>query len=178
MNAGSDLITNYRFELVEDHHHHGSGRYGVRIVLPVDISPAFPFLNTLLEDSQYDHGNGILIGVNNQQRYAFRPHEIQAGVVSEPSEAPPIIEKAIELVNRAWREQQDITPSFRERKLPAIYEIYKLLPGTNCKECGYLTCLACAADIRNGIISPDKCSLLSRPEYRTNKEQIHSLFPT
>jgi len=29
------LITDYQFELVEDHHAPGSGRYGVRVSLPV-----------------------------------------------------------------------------------------------------------------------------------------------
>jgi len=172
------LITDYRFELIEDHHSPGSGRYGVRVILPIDISASFPYLNTVLDDALYDHENSILIGTNNCRRYAFRPHEIQAGMVKDPSEAPTIANAVIELVNRIWKECEHITPSFRERKLPTVYDIYKLLPGTNCKECGYPTCLACAADIRNGVISLERCPLLSKPEYTQNREQIRTLFST
>jgi ArsR family metal-binding transcriptional regulator len=170
------LITDYRFELVEDHHSPGSGRYGVRVILPADISVSFAYLNTVLDDTLYDRENSILIGINNHRRYAFRPHEIHVGMVADPSEAPSIVDEVVELVNRVWKERECITPSLRERKLPTVYDIYKLLPGTNCKECGYPTCLACAADIRNGVISLEGCPLLSKPEYTQNREQIRNLF--
>jgi len=170
------LITDYRFELVEDHHSPGSGRYGVRVILPADISPSFVYLNTILDDTLYDHDNSILIGTSNRRRYAFRPHKIEVGMVKDPSEAPKIVDEIIELVNRVWKEREHITPSLSERKLPAVYDIYRLLPGTNCKECGYPTCLACAADIRNGVISLEGCPLLSKPEYKQNRERIRNLF--
>jgi ArsR family metal-binding transcriptional regulator len=176
VSSPNKLITDYRFELVEDHHSPGSGRYGVRVILPADISPSFAYLNTVLDDTLYDHENSILIGTNNRRRYAFRPHEIQAGMVTDTSEASSIVDEVVELVNQVWKEREHITPSLRERKLPAIYDIYKLLPGTNCKECGYPTCLACAADIRNGVISLDGCPLLSKPEYQQNRERIRNLF--
>jgi ArsR family metal-binding transcriptional regulator len=170
------LINDYSFELVEDHHSHGSGRYGARVILPVDISAAFPYLNTRLEDTIYDHENAILIGGYNRRRYAFRPHEIQLGMVADPSEAPTIAAEAVAIVNRVWSERESITPSFRERALPTVYDIYKLLPKTNCRECGYATCLACAADIRNGVVPPERCPLLLKPEYAANREQIRILF--
>jgi len=178
VSTSNKLITDYRFELVEDHHSPGSGRYGVRVILPIDISASFPYLNTVLDDALYDHENSILIGVNNRRRYAFRPHEIQVGMVTDPSETSSIVDEVVGLVNRVWEEHERITPSFRGRKLPTVYDIYKLLPGTNCKECGYPTCLACAADIRNGVISLERCPLLSKPEYTQNREQIHTLFST
>jgi ArsR family metal-binding transcriptional regulator len=176
VSSSNKLITDYRFELVEDHHSPGSGRYGVRVILPADISASFPYLNAVLDDTIYDRENSILIGTNNRWRYAFRPHEIQVGMVVDSSEAPPIVNEVVELVNRVWEESENITPSLRERKLPTVYDIYKLLPGTNCKECGYPTCLACAADIRNGVVPLDRCPLLSKPEYTKNREQILTLF--
>ena len=176
MSTSNKLITDYRFELVEDHHSPGSGRFGVRVILPVDISASFPYLNTMLDDTLYDHENSILIGINNRRRYALRPHEIQAGMVADPSEALSIADEAVELVNRVWEKHKRITPSFSERKLPAIYDIYKLLPGTNCRECGYTTCLACAADIRNGVISLERCPVLLKPEYTQKRKQICTLF--
>jgi ArsR family metal-binding transcriptional regulator len=172
MDFPDKLITAYNFELVEDHHSPGSGRYGVKVTLPIDISAVFPYLNSVLDDSRYDHENHILIGTNSKHRYAFRPHEIQAGIVANLSEASSAAEVVVELVNRIWHEREHITPSLRERKLPAVYDIYRLLPRTNCKKCGYMTCLACAADISNGVISPDKCSLLLKPEYSQKRLQI------
>ena len=176
MSRPDKLVTDYRFELIEDHHSPGSGRYGVRVIIPADISISFPYLNAVLNDTLYDHENSILIGTSNRRRYAFRPHEIQAGMAKDPAEAPKIADEVIDLVNQVWDGHEHITPSLRERELPTIYEIYKLLPGTNCKECGHPTCLACAASIRNGEIPLDGCPLLSKPEYNQNRERIHSLF--
>ena len=176
MTDSNKLINDYRFELIEDHHSIGSGRYGGRILLTADISDSFPYLNTLLDDTVYDRDNRILIGMYNHRRYAFRPHEIQLGMIEDTSKASSIVDEVIELVNRGWSERKNITPSYRERQLPTIYDVYKLLPGTNCKKCGYPTCLACASDIRNGVISIECCPLLLEPEYVHNREQIRNLF--
>jgi ArsR family metal-binding transcriptional regulator len=176
--SNTRLITDYRFELVEDHHSAGSGRYGVRVLVPTDISACFPYLNAVLNDPLYDHENGILIGGKDRRRYAFRPHEIQAGMVSDASEAPPIVEEVVKLVNEVWEKRSEIIPTTRERRLPTVFSVYQLLPRTNCRECGYPTCLACAADIRNGVISLEKCPLLSKPEYAKNRGQLIALFST
>ena len=170
------MITDYRFELVENPHSFGSGHYGVRVILPGDISAAFPYLNTVLDDTWYDHENQVLIGTGNNQRCAFRPHEIQVSVIPDPSNVSRIADEVVDIVNRAWEERDHITPSFSKRKLPATYDIFKFLPLTNCRKCGYPSCLAFAADVRSGAILLEKCPLLSQPECAGNREQIVALF--
>ena len=39
-------------------------------------------------------------------------------------------------------------------------EIYKLLPRTNCKKCGFQTCLAFAMQLAKKTVSLDKCPLV------------------
>jgi len=41
-------------------------------------------------------------------------------------------------------------------------DIYKLLPKTNCKECGFATCLAFAMQLAKKAVSIDKCPYLSK----------------
>lgn len=166
------LITDYQHELEEDHHSFGSGRYGLKVMLPVDISPVFPYLNAVLDDPVYDHENAILIGASNGKRYAFRPHEIRLGMVHDPLNVAPAIEEVIALVNKLWRERGSIEPRYAERKIPPVFELYRMLPGTNCKKCGCQTCLAFAADLRTGAATPEQCPGLSEPEYRENREKL------
>lgn len=170
------LITDLKFELVEDHHSHGSGRYGIRVMLPDDISAVFPYLNTVLENTWYDHENRILIGTGNKQRCAFRPHEIQVGVIADPSRASHVVAEVVDLVNRVWEQRDHITPSFSRSRLPEVYDIFKLLPRTNCKRCGYPSCLAFAADLRKDADLMDRCPPLSQAEGGINREQIAALF--
>jgi ArsR family metal-binding transcriptional regulator len=170
------LIPDYQFELVEDHHHPGSGNYSVRVLLKADISAAFPYLNAVLDDPWYDHANHVLIGSRNKIRYAFRPYEIHVAVLADRSNVTDISREAVNFVNQTWEERNQITPRLRERKLPPVYEIYKLLPRTNCGKCGYLTCLAFAAALRAGEVKLEQCPLLLQPEYAHNREQIIALF--
>jgi len=76
---------------VGDCHSSGGGLCGVRVILPTDISPSFAYLNTVLDDTLDDHENSILIGTNKRQRYAFRPHEIQVGMLTDPPDASLIV---------------------------------------------------------------------------------------
>lgn len=46
-------------------------------------------------------------------------------------------------------------------------DIYKLLPKTNCRECGFATCLAFAMQIAKKAVSLDKCPYLSEESKRT-----------
>jgi len=46
-------------------------------------------------------------------------------------------------------------------------DIYKLLPKTNCKECGFATCLAFAMQLAKKAVSIDKCPYLSEEARRT-----------
>lgn len=178
MMISNKLINEYKFELVEDHHHPGSGHYSVRVKLLDDIGGVFPYLNTLLDDTWYDYKNRILIGSRDKIRYAFRPHEIHVAILADRSNAEGIAREAVNFVNKAWEDHDRIVPSLIERKRPPVYEIYKFLPQTNCKKCGYPTCLAFAAALRNDEVKLEQCPLLLEPKYSRNKQHIISLFST
>jgi 4Fe-4S ferredoxin len=57
-----------------------------------------------------------------------------------------------------------------------VIDIYQLLPKTNCRQCGYLTCLAFAAELRTdpGLLA--QCPLLLQPEYSDKVEMLRGLF--
>lgn len=172
----NELITNYDYELAEPGCAPGSGRYGVRIMLHRDISPVFPYLNAVLQDTVYDKENAVLIGWEGRQMYAFRALEIRAGGVEDTAQAPEAVRQTVELVNRIWRDRAAITPSYKERKLPTVIDIYGNLPKTNCRECGYATCLAFAAEVRAGNCSVEQCPPLLQPANASKKDAIKKLF--
>ncbi len=174
-NSMAKLISNYKYELIEDHHSFGSGRYSLVVILPDDISAVFPYLNSVLDDTRYYPEDKILIGMSNKQGYAFRPHEIRIAVLVDAASASCIAGEAVELVNRVWEDRDHIIPSVRERKLPAAFDIYRLLPKSNCKKCGS-TCLAFAAKLRSSQARLEQCPLLSQPEHADSRERIVALF--
>ena len=170
------LINNYHYELFEDHHHPGSGHYEVVVIPDDNISSILPYLNAVLEDTNYDDMNKVLIGGMNHQRYAFRPREIRAGVVTNPADASKAARDVIDLVNKVWENREGIVPSLKERKIPPTFEIYKVLPRKNCRQCGCATCLAFAGKLRNGELQLDSCPLIMQPEYVETRKKIEELF--
>ena len=170
------MITGYEYQLVEPPCMPGATRYSVLVILSGDISAVFPYLNALLDDTLYDHENRILIGAENGRKYAFRPNEIIVAGVVDQSQARQIASEAVDRVNGVWQERDNITPRFTERKLPTVIDIYNLLPKTNCKQCGYSTCLAYAADLRNGIAQLEPCLPLLQSEYTENKDRLLKLL--
>jgi ArsR family metal-binding transcriptional regulator len=157
----ASLITDYQFELADDPHARGNLNFAIVVTFPVDISAAMPYLNASLQDTVYDHANAILIGTSGKVRYAFRRHEIRLGLEGEPSHAKSMAANAVALVNRSWDERDCITPSTRERKSPATFDIFRSLPRTNCKKCGCNTCLAFAEELRTGRKSVLLCPSLA-----------------
>ena len=151
------LITDHEVRLVEPGCAPGSARYGLLIDVPNDISPVFPYLNAILENVSYDHENRILIWRERHQAYALRSNEIRVAPGEEPLDARLLASEIIERINRVWEERHNITPRFTEKRPPAIIDIYKLLPKTNCRKCGYPTCLAFAAALRSDEARLEQC---------------------
>ncbi len=172
------LIEDYDIQLIEPGCAPGTGRRGALVSLPNDISAVFPYLNAVLADAQYDHQNQVLIWAEECQQYAFRPREIRVAHVEDAAEAQKIVSQLVEKVNKVWQERETITPRFTERKLASVIDIFRLLPQTNCRQCGYLTCLAYAADLRKSRARLEWCLPLSPPEYDENRKRILSLLTT
>ena len=171
------LIERYDFQLVEPGCAPGSARYGILINTPNDISPVFPYLNAIWENAWYDHDNEILILRGRDQTLAFRAHEIRvAAGTSDPAEASQTASEVVARVNRAWQERQNITPRFTTRKQPAVIDIFKLLPKTNCKKCGYLTCLAYANALRIGEVQLEQCTSLSQAQFADNRQKVLAIL--
>ena len=166
------LIEDYEVQLVEPGCTPGVARWGAQVCLSDDISAVFPYLNAVLDNARYDHENKILIWGDRGQKYALRPNEIRVAQVQDPLHAQQVVSEVVDRVNRVWQERDSITPNFTERKLPAVLDIFKLLPGTNCKQCGNTTCMAYAAALRQGEAEVEQCPPLSQPEYAENREQL------
>lgn len=171
-----DLITHYEYEIAEAPCAPGSGRYGLQIRLSEDISPVFPYLNSILEDTYYDHENKVLIGRDRYRQYAFRETDIRVAGINEVAEVPEIARATVALVNRIWQERANIKSSYTERKLPTAIDIYRHLPKTNCRQCGYTTCLVFASELRIAKCMLERCSPLFLPGNSQNLQDIRKLF--
>ena len=166
------LISSYHVELIEPPCHPGAAAWSVKAGFQDDIIQVLPYLNSELKEADYNAGSKVLIWDSKGEKCAFRPCEIVAAPVETREEGKKIIDELINMVNLVWERRENIEPDFKQKKIPTLMDIYKLLPKTNCKECGYPTCMAYAADVRTGIANASQCPDLSG----TKKDSVSALF--
>ena len=78
-------------------------------------------------------------------------------------------------INEAWEKREEIEPSFEAQAVPQMMEILRLLPRTNCGECGEPTCSVFALRAAEGIKGPDNCPKLD-PENKARLEAYLGQF--
>lgn len=129
--------------------------------LDEDVGEALPYLSAALGGDTY---------INNPPSITFKVHgkliTVHAGKIAinalrDEQEAQNILEWLKKEINEAWENREQITPKYDGITKPHILEIYKLLPKTNCRECGQPSCMVFASQAADGIKDPEDCSPMS-----------------
>ncbi len=134
------LIEKYDLEVFTPPCEPGAERYAARARLNVDISGVLPYLNATLRGAVYHPNANALTWKKGGHNIAFHAYEIATSNVEDRVAAVKEVKGLIELVNRTWERRAEITPDTQARQRPTPMAVYKLLPGTNCKQCGDPTC--------------------------------------
>ena len=68
-----------------------------------------------------------------------------------------ILQVVVHLVNETWDRRAEIEPDFKTRQRPAAMALFRLLPQTNCRQCGQPTCFTYALQLAASQISLESC---------------------
>jgi ArsR family metal-binding transcriptional regulator len=77
-------------------------------------------------------------------------------------------------INDIFKRRATITPRHVSQAGLKIMEILKLLPMSNCKACGYATCMAYAAALREGEIRLEDCPPLYEDKSREKQAELQA----
>ena len=94
----------------------------------------------------------------------------------DEDDAHQIISWIKEKINYCYNNRDSIEPSYDRRQKLSALDIYKLLPGTNCKKCGELTCIAFAAKLSGEDISIQKCEELFSGNFTEKRTELLQLL--
>jgi ArsR family metal-binding transcriptional regulator len=166
------LIDRYDLEMCPPACVPGSATWSARAVLDGDIEAVLPYLNARLGGADYDHAARVLVWKDHGHSFAFRSREIKAAPALDREEAKALIDRAVVLANQAWREREHIEPRHERRSRPNLMQVYRLLPHTNCGHCGCATCMAFAAEVREGERGLALCAALDEPEHAENRRVL------
>jgi ArsR family metal-binding transcriptional regulator len=126
-----------------------------------DISEVLPYLNALLGGTEYFRDPPEVMFRHYGKIIKVGAREIAINALEDEDEADRILKWLKDQINEAWEKHESITPQYEGRKKPKLIEILKLLPKTNCKKCGRLTCMVFAAQVAEGGFGPEHCPDLS-----------------
>ena len=123
-----------------------------------DISPVFPYLNAELGGWDYDRDNQVLmLKLSAGKGFTLQRHEIAIKGARDIEEAHAMLAWIKGQINQVYERREEITPRYTGQAGLKVMDILRLLPMTNCKACGYATCMAYAAALREGEISLKDC---------------------
>ncbi len=170
------LIKNYEVTLFEPPCLPGSPRWSSIVKIDADLSDLLPYLNGYLKKRFYDPNTHAIVFKMNGHGVAVRPREIRIGNLVDKDEGEKVAKEVIDFINEIHEKRDEITPDNTRKEPPKAIEIFKLLPKTNCKKCGQLTCMAFASALAKGDVDIDDCPELFEEKYRGNREKIEALF--
>ena len=125
--------------------------------LDQDVGKAIPFLNAVLGGFTYQKDPPSVTFKAHGKLITVHAKKIAVNALKDEDEAVRIIEWLKREINSAWENRKNIEPLYEAAPQPKVIEILKLLPKTNCKECGQPTCMVFAAQAAEGAKGPDDC---------------------
>jgi ArsR family metal-binding transcriptional regulator len=129
--------------------------------LDQDVSEALPYLNAVLGGFEYLKEPPAVIFRSRGRLITVHAREIAVNALKDEEEADKILEWLKREINQAWEKRADITPSTEGAPRPLVLEILKLLPRTNCRQCGEPTCMVFAARATEGVKGASDCPPLT-----------------
>lgn len=170
------LIEGYDLEVFTPPCEPGAERFSAIARLAVDIREVLPYLNATLKGAVYSPEANALTWARGGRRIAYSANQIAVSNLEDRDEAERVLKSEIERINRTWQERDEITPSTHVRKRPTLLVVYKLLPQTNCKQCGEPTCYVFAAKLAAGQCQLDSCPVLVEPANATQLAALQELL--
>lgn len=140
--------------------------------LDQDISEVLPYLNAALGGFEYLKDPPAVIFRTHRKLITVHPREIAINALRDEEEADKILEWMKREINETWENRDKITPRYEGVPKPKVFEILKLLPKTNCRECGFPTCMVFAVKVAKGAKGPEDCPALEGEQREKLREYM------
>ena len=150
----------------------------IRVIADVsgEIHEVFPYLNAILKGCIYNHPANTLTIKKDGKMFTLHAHHITLAKIEDEKEAEEILSWLRNLINETYEKRGQIEPNYSMAAELKALDIYRLLPGTSCKKCGELTCLAFAVKLVGRDIEITKCDPLFSDKYQEKRNVLVELL--
>jgi len=140
-----------------------------------DAAEALPYLNAELKQASYTAKLPVLTFMEGHRMISLFRDRVAIAKADDIVDAWASLERLRRTVNKVWARRDEIEPSFEARRRPPALEIYKRLPGTNCRECGEASCTAFAWAVWRGDADPRDCLPVFEGDFGDLREALLSI---
>lgn len=137
-----------------------------------DVSKVLPYLNTVLGAFVYTNDPPSLMLKNYGKLITIHARKIAVNALKDPEEAEKIVAWIQREINETWEKRLDIEPCSESEKRPVLLEVLKLLPRTNCQECGEKTCMVFASRAVEGSVGQGDCPRITSEDKEKLKDYL------
>ena len=128
-----------------------------------DISQLFPYINAVAKSASLLEKPPFIRFVLDRFSCGLYPdHGVAASFITS-QEALGFLDRLIDFLNDICERRDSLKPNYKKWNPVPVLQIFRLLPQTNCRSCGYPSCLAFAAALSTQKTSPERCPGFSRP---------------
>lgn len=163
------LLESYRVEIFNSECNPGAMAVHCFAHLDQDVGKALPYLNTILGGFEYIQDPPSVTFKAHGKLITVHGRKIAVNALKDEAEARKIVEWLKREINEAWEKRAEIEPSTKSTPRPQVIEVLKLLPKTNCRECGEPTCLVFATRVVEGAKSIEVCKPLASEQHQKLK---------
>lgn len=123
----------------------------------------FPYINGALDDALWYEHPGHVIFLFEGYRCVLYPDLASVHFFETRQKALSFIKRFMNFLDTLDRDKERILPNFNQIRHVPVMDIFKLLPRSNCKDCGFTTCMAFAAAVTKGKAVANQCPGLAQP---------------
>jgi ArsR family metal-binding transcriptional regulator len=141
-----------------------------------EIHEVFPYLNATLKGCIYNHPANTLTIKKDGKLFTLHAQHITLAKLEDEKEAEEILGWLKNLINETYDKRDRIEPNFSKGAELKALDMFKLLPGTNCKKCSEPSCLAFAVKLVGRDIEITKCDPLFSEKYHEKRNVLLELL--
>lgn len=141
-----------------------------------DIGALLPYLNSIVKSAEYNPEVPVLTYKKGIRMISVYRDKIGIAKADDLLDAWECLKEIKEKIRYVYEHRDEITPNFDMYTPPSTLDIYKLLPRTNCSECGKPSCMAFAAAVANGEAGPDECPVFMSSDRLAGRTELFELM--
>ena len=166
------LLESYRLEIFNSECNPGAMAVHCFAHLDQDVGEALPYLNSVLGGFEYIRDPPSVTFKAQGKLITVHGRKIAVNALKDEAEARKIVEWLKREINDAWENRGHIAPSFKASPRPQLIEILKLLPKTNCRQCGDPTGMVFAVRVAEGAKGVGDCPPLDMAQRRKLEDYV------